>query len=212
MNKPIHSEVYKGYTIQIHADEDPLNPRTDYDCLGTMVCFHKRYDLGDKHTISHSDYAGWDEMEEAIRKDLDAVVVLPLYLYDHGGITMSTGQFSCRWDSGQVGFIYATREKVFKEFGRKDLAKAIERATKVLEGEVETYDHYLRGDVYGYTLYAPGDEDLDDSIESCWGYLGDYDDKDYGALSEAKSLVDNILARELEARMKSSLAMTGMEE
>ena len=212
MNDAIHTEIYKGYTIKIHQDEDPLNPRTDYDCLGTMVCFHKRYDLGDKHSIRHEDYDGWARIEDMLRTDLDAAIILPLYLYDHSGITMKTSPFGCRWDSGQVGFIYVSREKVFKEYGRKDLAKAIEQATKVLEGEVETYDHYLRGDVYGYTLYAPGDEDLDDSIDSCWGYLGGYDDKDYGALSEAKSLVDNILARELEARMKSSLAMTGMEE
>ena len=29
-------------------------------------------------------------------------IVQPLYLYDHGGITMNTTGFSCSWDSGQV--------------------------------------------------------------------------------------------------------------
>jgi hypothetical protein len=37
--------------------------------------------------------------------------VLPLYLYDHGNITMSTGSFHDTWDSGRVGFIYMTKEK-----------------------------------------------------------------------------------------------------
>ena len=37
-------------------------------------------------------------------------LMLPLYLYDHSGITMNTTGFSCPWDSGQVGWIYAFKE------------------------------------------------------------------------------------------------------
>jgi len=29
-----------------------MNPRTDYDQLATMVCFHRRYTLGDDHDFS----------------------------------------------------------------------------------------------------------------------------------------------------------------
>ena len=43
---------------------------------------------------------------------------LPLYLYDHGGITMSTNPFSCPWDDGgQVGWIYASKQKFIDETG-----------------------------------------------------------------------------------------------
>ena len=45
---------YKGYKINIEQESDPLNPREeDFDCnIGTLVAFHKRYDLGDKTHLS----------------------------------------------------------------------------------------------------------------------------------------------------------------
>lgn len=42
---------------------------------------------------------------------------LPLYLYDHSGITMSTTTFSCPWDSGRVGMIFCSHEEAVKEWG-----------------------------------------------------------------------------------------------
>lgn len=42
----VHEEDYKGYTIKIYHDEDAESPR-DWDNLGEMVCFHRRYNLGD---------------------------------------------------------------------------------------------------------------------------------------------------------------------
>ena len=41
------TEEYKGYTINIDYDEDPMNPRTDWDNAAVMVCWHRRYNLGD---------------------------------------------------------------------------------------------------------------------------------------------------------------------
>ena len=67
----------------------------------------------------------WEMVEEelssgeflGIVEALDKYVILPLYLYDHGGITMSTGAFSCPWDSGRVGWIYAEKKKLIEETG-----------------------------------------------------------------------------------------------
>jgi hypothetical protein len=68
----------------------------------------------------------WRELDDQLDNRFDArrdklageilertVVVLPLYLYDHSGLTISTSPFSCRWDSGQVGYIHTTFEQVF---------------------------------------------------------------------------------------------------
>ena len=38
-----------AYRLRIEYDDMPVNPRTDYDNFGKMVCWHSRYDLGDKH-------------------------------------------------------------------------------------------------------------------------------------------------------------------
>lgn len=114
-------------------------------------------------------------------------VVLPLFLYDHGGITMSTGAFCCSWDSGQVGFIYITKEKMAVEGWDK------EHATKYLQGEVEEYDQYLTGDVWGYVVEA----DDGTEVESCWGFYG----VDY-CKSEGQSVfksVSELIAKERAA-------------
>ena len=164
--------------LKIFIDENPENPRKAWDNLGTFVCFHKRYDLGDKHNYSSSDYDSWDEMESAIIKQEDVAVILPLYLYDHSGITMNTTGFSCGWDSGQVGFIYVSRETLRKEYSVKRISnKIVEKATKLLIGEVETYDQYIKGDVYGFKVFNVESCDKgcehEEEIDSCWGFYGD---------------------------------------
>ena len=178
--------------IRIVQDQSPESPR-EWDNLGTMLCVHNRYDLGDSTDINHNDFDSWAEMEKHLYKKEDAAIVLPLYLYDHSGITISTGSFSCRFDSGQIGFIYISRAKILKEYGRKIVTKALkEKVTTYLEGEVKTYDQYLTGEVYGFIVeeatemvklsreeYETGVCDNVESetewteIDSCWGFYGD---------------------------------------
>ena len=46
------------------------------------------------------------------------------------------------------------------------------RAIEIMEGEVEVYDQYLRGEVYGYTLYEQEDDEWTEE-DSCFGFYGD---------------------------------------
>ena len=55
-----------GGTFDIVHDSDPLNPRTEFDNITKMICFHRRYNLGDKHDYKTSDFNGWDELEERL--------------------------------------------------------------------------------------------------------------------------------------------------
>lgn len=159
-----------GIVLKIHPDTDPSNPRDD-DNAGTMVCFHKRYSLPNESKLNSADFNGWEALEKHLRKELRAVIVLPIYMYDHSGLAFSTKAFRCPWDSGQVGFIYVTRETILREFapGNKKLSKkALDLATKYLEGEVETYHQFSSGGVYGYEV-----EDADGQhLDSCWGFYG----------------------------------------
>lgn len=153
--------LHKGLTVKLIHDEDCASPREN-DNLGTMVCWHRRYTLGDvQPTEDPETYL------ETLKADYGELpIVLPLYLYDHSGITMRTSSFSCPWDSGQVGFIYVTAAKLKAEYG--DAPDAIERATKYLIGEVEEYASFIEGDCYGYIVEDPDGEQLD----SCWGFIG----------------------------------------
>jgi hypothetical protein len=174
-----------GNTIKVFIDDDPQSPR-DWDNAGTMLCFHGRHNLGDKSDLISSDFSGWEELREYLAKEKDAVVILPLYLFDHSGLTMATTPFNCPWDSGQVGFIFITRAKAVAEWGKKlCTSKVKEMATKCLEAEVETYDQYLRGEVYGYII----EDNEGNHIDSCWGFY----EKDY-MISEAKAIAEQELA------------------
>ena len=182
--EPIETKVIGKYQIDIFLDDDPEDPRS-WDNLGTMVCFHRRYNLGDKHDFDHPD-----EAREFLMNKRDRNIVLPLYLYDHGGITMSTGKFSCPWDSGQVGWIYVTREKVREEYGCKRVSKKmVERMKKYLKNEVETYDQYLMGDIYGFRIT---DIETEEEVDSRWGCFGD----DY-CMGEAESVVNYLIKNDL---------------
>ena len=176
--EPYQTIEYKDCKIFIQIDSDPLNPREDEN-LGKMLCRHTRYNLGDDYMADREEVL---DILEGRRKD---VVALPLYLYDHGNITMNTTGFSCPWDSGMVGCIFSTYEKIRETYGVKRITKSmIEKVKDSLRAEVKYYDDYLQGNVYGYTIEKDG-EDLG---ESCWGYVGD--DGMEEAIHQAKSIVD----------------------
>ena len=156
-------------TLDIIRDENPESPR-EWDNLGTMACWHRRYTLGDPHGYRDS------------RAFADAVgnrnaIVLPLYLLDHSGLTISTqcgGFRACDpagWDWGQVGFIYAMSAAIRKAFRVQRISRRLRaRVEEVLCAEVGVYNQYLQGDVYGFTLT---DRQTGETIDACWGFYGD---------------------------------------
>lgn len=181
-------KIIGRYKIKVLQDGNAESPRTAMDNLGTMVCFHNRYSLGDFHNYRSGDYSGWAEMKKDIIKRENVGVILPLYLLDHSGITMSTNDFNDKWDSGCVGFIFVSKQKMLKEYGGKICTKQLkERVKTYLEGEVETYDQYLRDEVYGYEIWKLTKKKKKEKkmIDSCWGYYGD---EEY-CMSEAEACV-----------------------
>lgn len=256
MSDDIHTETHHGFTISILYDDYPSNPRED-DNIGTMICFHPDYSLGDKHTyltpaafvyqeilpalpvpaivamwyeyLDDDDRASistsltedgnpytltsippdWDpdtlasyiidylQTVEPHTRAIDSYifshypgVILPLYLYDHSGITMSTSKFSCPWDSGQVGWIYAPLSKVTEEYGtdtHPEHGTPLARATRYLTGEVTTYDDYLTNNIHAYTITDPSD----DIIDSCYDFYPEHDtNPSYSyCLKEARSML-----------------------
>lgn len=44
--------IGENYAIKVELDDSPGNPRTEWDNLATMVCWHRSYSLGDKHQYS----------------------------------------------------------------------------------------------------------------------------------------------------------------
>lgn len=169
--------------IRIEVDPDPVDWRKEGDCnIGTMVCWHGNYILGDEQPKEEpQDY------EEGLPEDR---IQLPLYLYDHSGITMSTEAFGCPWDSGQVGFIYTTPAKL------KEMGIDIDKAEECLKGEVKEYDRFLRGAIYGFTRFKKVkcptcgnvEEEEEEDGDSCWGFSGS--DHEASGLLDSAGITD----------------------
>lgn len=242
------------YTLFVVTDVEPINPRNDYERFGKMICFHRRYALGDEHaynepreflqnllydaysskcasqygkpiydyiknghakgarleynrssrewellendwwgsgknwssTSSYSaslkgkDIPNWflddalsalkmNELMELVR-GMEDLVILPLYLYDHSGLTMNATGFSCPWDSGQVGWIYADRDRMQKEYGLVT-SEILQQTKDLLLSEVKEYNDYLTGQCYGFRLFKGAEE-----VDSCWGFIGEMSD------------------------------------
>lgn len=129
--------------------------------------------------------------------DQDKVTMLPLYLLDHSGLSMSTSSFGDPWDSGQVGWIYVTREKFLKETGYTK-AQWPGRAIEMLNNEVKTYDQYLTGEVCGFTEFELSDDgEWRETDNSCWGFYG-FDIEENGIVDDVPGLTEAIASGDYE--------------
>ena len=197
MSTVIETIEYKGYEIEIHRDEDPESPR-DWDNVSLMICFHKKYTLGDEHDYQHDNFDGWDAVEAQLREDYEVEALLPLYLYDHSGITMNTTGFSCGWDSGQVGFVIATKKLVTMCCGDDPKYHEEKWLEEQLVEDIKLYSQFHRGDVVGYTTNTPDES-------SCWGYYSEED-----AISDAKSGIDFQAKKDQLKMYWNSMEFVGM--
>lgn len=208
-NSPFKMKDNEGveYTLKVINDDCPESPRV-WSNLCTMICWHNHYNLGDTHNYDGiEDFfqtlckevlsKGWDETDELYWQDMfkmlkesNLILIKAINIYDHSGITVSTSNsypYNDRWDAGIVGFIYVTKKTIFEECGDITEENWKERADEYLEGEMKTYDQYLRGDVYGYrltkkvTIYSicPHCGEVikecenEEEVDSCWGFYGD---------------------------------------
>lgn len=163
------AETYEhaGVSVNIFYDTDAESPR-EWDCNGcTILAWHRRADIGDKG-FNYGDLPDFDsqnELEQWLRDEHGALHIRPLYLYEHGGMTISLGAFGDPWDSGQVGYVFVTQNHL-------DVTGcAPDQMDKLIEGDVSTYDSYLKGEVYGYVVDLDGPNE-----DSCWGFVGDMSD------------------------------------
>ena len=156
----------KGITLSVEIDDNPINPREDYEHFGKMICWHRRYDLGDKNPYKKSqDF--WDDKE--LQDNI--FVKLNVYMMDHSGLSFSANPFTTdpqNWDSGQIGIIYATEADTIKEFGDLSEDSRLE-AEKLLASEIAEYNDYHTSNYYRFSIEGLEGE----VVDSCGGFRGD---------------------------------------
>ncbi len=156
--------------LVIEQDQFSEDPRS-WDNIGTMLCCHRDYQLGDCNSNEQTE----EQLAEICRKygksdeeidkmtfseevqfilNQDDICGLPLWLYDHSGISISTAR-QCQFDSSFIGLIFVEKDFYLAQMCLKDETGWKEKAKKTLEGEIETYSDFLEGNVYMWTLYEP---------------------------------------------------------
>lgn len=179
---------HKDFSIEVTHTDCCENPREW--ASSTLVTAHHRYTFGGEQLTEYgvkNYYA--ESIEEAFQRHLldqgltqRDIIAHNVYLYDHSGLALSTGPFSCSWDSGPLGFIYETRENIRKEFGIKRISPKLEQQIlDRLRDEIQLLEHWANGSVYGFTI-----PDLDESL--CGFYGWDYEEN--GLLDNARDLID----------------------
>ena len=89
-------------------------------------------------TGEHPDPHAVDD--RMLRVISEKYLMLPLYLLDHSGLAMNTSGFHDPWDSGQVGWIYVSKEAALKEFGGEKMTGAVRKqAEDLMRSEVAAY-------------------------------------------------------------------------
>ena len=152
-------------SVEVFYDQHAESPR-QWDNMTKFIMFHRRYNLPHEVDIHEQDYSSWDEMEAELQQQYKWVY--PVFMYDHSGLAFSINSFSCRFDSGQVGFIVLDEGTP-------------EQAYKWATSELHIYSEYVNGNVFGFLVEENGEH-----IHGCSGFYGsDFDQN--GLMYELKA-------------------------
>lgn len=168
-------------TLKIKYDQSPESPR-EWDNFGILAFKNENNSedpigdinewLADKLGLNiDSLYKKFDSLNQLKdhleQRFMSEFVASKVYKYEHSGVAYSTEPFSCRWDSGQVGYIYVTKKIAAENFGKKICtAAARDNAYGILRSEMETYSQWANGEVYGFII----EDEEGDQLDSCWGF------------------------------------------
>lgn len=92
------------YLLQIMYDNEPLNPRTDYDNFGRMVCWHNRYNLGDEHSFANPN----DFLQDLVRRTVSEYA---LFEFVRSGKAPTT---ELKFDRSRGGWEISSYDNYFK--------------------------------------------------------------------------------------------------
>lgn len=209
---------------------NPLENKEEFaGIMGRFICWSKKYSLGHKHNFEdkvdlfkelaykyHSDEV--KKLDEALNSNKitfgsyvcrleqiiytsEDVYILPLFLYDHGGLTVSAVRFPSKWDSSLVGYVYTTKDAL-DSIGC--VYNSREDVEDILKSDIQLYDEYVKGEVYGFSIVEYDEKYGNEygEIESSWGFYGS-DMKENGMIDSIYSLtpeeIDNLLIHGTDA-------------
>lgn len=196
--------------VQLVADTTGIGDPRENDNIAVLLFFnHRRYELGDRSKLDSGEqdafeHGGLPGLLKHIEREEGKLLAHTLVgMYDHSGITIypiaKANQHhpfdSGGWDSGCLGLAYVTEKRA------DELGAPHDDAEKQMLAEIEEYDDWIRGNVWGIIATKPcpnpeqhinprhvntrddsGVEPDDELIAACphsehqdsvWGFIGD---------------------------------------
>jgi len=197
--------------VQVVNDESAYasNPR-DNDNLAHIYGSHRHYTIADGEPPADEmralERGGIRLLYRWLRRYQGLVAFTKLGMYDHSGVTFyavplgDNGHHvfdSAGWDSGVTGYGYITTADLER------MGSPADKAEEYLLAEIAEYASWSEGDVWGWTVTQPCDHedehDTDEEVadcphsetlDSCWGYIGE---REY-VLSEGVSTAEYLNA------------------
>lgn len=123
----------------------------------------------------YNEWRDAEELAEALsqRSECDRLLrtkmaLKTVYMLDHSGVAYGTGDFGDPWDSGAVGFAYATEDEASSWFG--GIPTSWEEVEGILDEEVRRYSEWANGETYRVELVHDGQ-----TVDRACGCIGDAD-------------------------------------
>ena len=179
---PIETIEYKSYTINIYSDLSDRSPREWDNFSEIAIPKASKWAIGDVELSCEVCRKGKDYVEKMLIENYGALLIKPLYIFEHTGVCIRTTPFNDLWDSGFLGFVYTTNKRLANMMGinEKITKSVLDKVEKYIEQEVDMLSKYMNGECYGY--------DIEDTEEFGWGIIGLND-----AISEARSVIDRLI-------------------
>lgn len=181
-----------GEVLKIVYDSTPENPLEGADTLFTYSTWLSRYEslqptefsdaesfidyyLGDgafdryrsqflhegKGIVQFADYLC--ELLNA-RK---GILAFPILSQVHSNVHYYLGSSIDRWEGSIAGFAWVEKSKVYKEFTVSKIStKLLDRLKNGVSGDLNLYNKYANGEVYGYEFF----NSTGDLADSCYGF------------------------------------------
>jgi hypothetical protein len=159
-SEPAHVIEEDGWKIAICYDEEPRGFDEVIPDEVHVETWHPRRVIG-KCVPRPRSLEEYTEFVAEIKAEHPNALILPLYAYEHGGITFSLTSYADRFDSGTVGVIWTDCDEYLDK--RAALAAVVEDMAALAEGQV-----------YGWVVIDPQGEHKD----SRWDYFGRNPEKD----------------------------------
>ena len=167
MSESEYEGMYRGYTIVVEHDDDPMSP----DELGWglpsafLTSIHRQFYVPFPSEVNGKNlHLNWWK--------------LPLYAYIHSGVMLSITNkaypFNDQWDACQIGWLYVKRGKL--------KAPVLAKAIGIAAGLVAAWNDYLNGNCWSVFIRNEKDE----IIDSVSGYYGDPGE----LIAEGQNIID----------------------